>query len=265
MADANAILSFYVCSTPVIQDYIGTVPDNNDNLPIVEMSKVVSMARNPAIIESFFQQKQEINTIIIPGTLSEENRSALDNHFLAEKLLIEATLKNRYQNKPQEALQRLIQSTELAPSNYVLHKNLAILYYTGGNFHQAVKSLIRAIHIHPNISAEHEHLGIILFEAGSYADALHAFENALLLDPERPLSRYYRAAIFKMKGNTLLAKSELKEIIKVFPNYIEPYYSLALIYEEQDNYSRALAYYQHCIRLNADYKNVKSKIEKLTK
>jgi Tfp pilus assembly protein PilF len=265
LADVNAMLALYICSTPEIIPYIGTSADNNDDLPLVEMSRVVSMARNPRIIESLFEQKKNLASIFIPSSLTREDSAALADYFLAEKLLLESTLKSRYQNKPLESLQLLIKATRLAPTNYTLYKNLAILYYAGANTHQAVKSLVRAINIHPKLSQDHEQLGIILFNSASYKDALHAFENALLLNPERPLSRYYRAAIFKMANNTLMAKSELKEIIRFFPEYIEAYHSLALIYEEQKDYDRALEYYRHCFRLDANYKNVSWKINQLVK
>jgi spermidine synthase len=263
LSDPEAMLALYICSTPEITGYLGEIQDNTDDLPIVEMSRVVSMARNPRVIESLVAQKQTIAPIFKPGTLVHEDSLSVANHFLAEKLLLDATLKSRYQQKPMDALTLLLQAAQLAPNNYGIHKNLAILYHAGANPHQAVKSLVRAIHIHPKLAENHEQLGIILFNSGSYEGALHAFENALSLNPARPLSHYYRAAIFNLANNKLMAKSELKEVIKFFPKYIDAYYSLALIYEEQKDYERALEYYRHCYRLDHSYKNVAGKIEQL--
>ena len=263
LSKANAVLALYVCASGEITAYIGSSTDNRDDLPLVEMSRVVNMARNPDIIESIYNQKKNLESILAGHSLSPEDSITLHNYFLAEKLLLESTLKSRYTKKPMEALQALIKATQLAPDNYTLHKNLAILYYAGGNRYQAIKSLMRAINIHPKLAENHERLGILYFESALYEDALVAFKNALLLEPERPLPRYYRAAIFKLLNKPLLAISDLREIINYFPKYIDAYYSLALIYEEQKDFKNALKYYRHCYNLNSDYKNVGDKIKEI--
>ena len=107
------------------------------------------------------------------------------------------------QNRPEEALERLLPLHEIAPSNAEVAINVGGAYILVHKWNKAVKVLSRAAELHPdnvmiwtNLGAAH--LGRLELSGPQQQErAIRAYERALAIDPQAPNVHYILGLIYK--------------------------------------------------------------------
>jgi tetratricopeptide (TPR) repeat protein len=126
------------------------------------------------------------------------------------------------QNKPEEALERLLPLYDIAPANPEVAINVGGAYILGHKWNKAVRVLSRAAELHPdnvmvwtNLGAAH--LGRLELAGPQQQErSIRAYERALAIDPKAP----------------------------------NVHYILGLIYKDRQEFNRATAFFQRALEVN---------------
>jgi tetratricopeptide (TPR) repeat protein len=127
------------------------------------------------------------------------------------------------QNRPQEAMDRLLPLYEMAPTNVDVAINLGGAYILQGKWNKAVRVLSRASELHPDnvmvwINLGAAHLGRLELSGPQQQDrAIRAYERALAIDPQAPNVHYHLGLIYKDRGDIAKAEGEFARALEVNP------------------------------------------------
>jgi tetratricopeptide (TPR) repeat protein len=145
------------------------------------------------------------------------------------------------QNRPQEAMERLLPLWETAPTNVDVAINLGGAYILQGKWNKAVRVLSRAAELHPDnvmvwINLGAAQLGRLeLSGPQQQARAIKAYERALELDPQAPNVHYHLGLIHKDRGDLPKAMAAFEQALAVNPADADAQYWLAWLQRQQDN------------------------------
>jgi len=137
------------------------------------------------------------------------------------------------QNRPQEALERLLPLYELAPTNADVAINLGGAYILQGKWNKAERVLGRAAQLHPDnvlvwINLGAAHLGRLELSGPQQQErAIHAYERALAIDPQAPNVHYHLGLIYKDRGDLQQADAAFAQALRVNPADADARYWLA--------------------------------------
>lgn len=121
------------------------------------------------------------------------------------------------QNRPAEAMNRLLPLYEMAPTNADVAINLGGAYILQGKWNKAVDVLSKAAEIHPDnamlwINLGAAHLGHLkLAGPKQQLRAIRAYERALEIDPKAPNVHYHLGLIYK-------DRREFDQAVRCFEN-----------------------------------------------
>lgn len=127
------------------------------------------------------------------------------------------------QNRPAEAMDRLLPLYEAAPANADVAINLGGAYILQGKWNKAELVLSRAADLHPdnvmiwmNLGAAH--LGHLeLAGPQQQARAIRAYERAVAIDPHTPNAHYHLGLIHKDRGELDKAIANFQRALTVNP------------------------------------------------
>lgn len=127
------------------------------------------------------------------------------------------------QNRPAEAIARLLPLYELAPANPDVAINLGGAYILQSKWNKAERVLSRAAELHPdnvmiwmNLGAAH--LGRLeLAGPKQQLRAIRAYERALAIDPHTPNAHYHLGLIHKDRGEFDKAAANFQRALEVNP------------------------------------------------
>jgi len=134
---------------------------------------------------------------------------------------------------------------------------------------QQMEDLYKQLEVEPDNSAYREQLGDLLCFFEKYTDAVKHYQRAAQLSPEADLCKAKLAFCLAKRGMTDLADETLAEIKlslsqsseqEELKNYI---YITALQFERDLQPERAVKYYKQIFRVDASYRDIVSKIEKV--
>jgi tetratricopeptide (TPR) repeat protein len=158
------------------------------------------------------------------------------------RVLAEGALLLR-QNRPQEAMDRLLPLYEMAPTNVDVAINLGGAYILQGKWNKAVRVLSRAAELHPDnvmvwINLGAAHLGRLELSGPQQQErAIRAYERALAIDPKAPNVHYHLGLIYKDRRDIDKAEQEFARALEVNPADGDARYWLAWL----DRQRQALA------------------------
>jgi len=85
-----------------------------------------------------------------------------------------------------QAIQLYEEALKREPDNFILHRNLGVLYYEAGDFLAAGKSLLEAQHLKPNDPLTLLYEGKVMILLDDAAGARQYLEQSLEIDPKNP-------------------------------------------------------------------------------
>jgi Flp pilus assembly protein TadD len=151
-----------------------------------------------------------------------------------------------------EALVDLKKAAELNPQLPDVFSYLGLALMTTGDTPAAVEAFHKELESNPNDFLSNLQLGVLLKQDQRNEEARARFERALRVRPGDPGVRYQLATLDLAAGDLAKACSQLEQLTKESPTFVEAHVSLATIYyrlkrKEEGDRERALV-----LKLNAD-------------
>ena len=174
-----------------------------------------------------------------------------------EKLLLEADLYQQI-NMLEVATDKLTEALELQPNDPVIHFALAELLYFDGQYLRASREYDTVLE-----SGEYEVNGVNLFsrladsslQSGNYQDALKWYDemNEQEMVPEDYLMK---AVAYEKNDRTQEAIKITKSLLNKDPDFIQAYFYLQQLYENEKMFADAIDIGDEGLRLNQYYKEL---------
>lgn len=209
-----------------------------------------------------FPSESEILIYFIDGLISENQiDEALeylnDVELSTERLLLEADLYQQI-NMIDVAIDKIEQALDLEPSDPIIHFALAELLYYDGQYIRASREYDTVLE-----TGEHEINGVNLFsrladsslQSGNYSDALSWFDE--LSEEEMTSEDYLKRAIAYEKNDfTQEAIKSVKTLLHKDPDFMQGYYFLQQLYENEKDFPNAIDIGLEGLKLNQFYKEL---------
>lgn len=144
------------------------------------------------------------------------------------------------QNRPQEAMDRLLPLYEMAPTNPDVAINLGGAYILQGKWNKAERVLSRAAQLHPDnvliwINLGAAHLGRLELSGPQQQErAIRAYERALELDPQTPNVHYHLGLIYKDRGDLDRAVAAFEQALAANPADADAKYWLSWLQRRRE-------------------------------
>lgn len=209
-----------------------------------------------------YPSESEILIYFIDGLISENQiDEALeylnDVELSTERLLLEADLYQQI-NMIDVAIDKIEQALDLEPSDPIIHFALAELLYYDGQYIRASREYDTVLE-----TGEHEINGVNLFsrladsslQSGNYSDALSWFDE--LSEEEMTSEDYLKRAIAYEKNDfTQEAIKSVKTLLHKDPDFMQGYYFLQQLYENEKDFPNAIDIGLEGLKLNQFYKEL---------
>jgi len=134
---------------------------------------------------------------------------------------------------------------------------------------QQLEDLYKQLEVEPDNSAYREQAGDLLCFFEKYTDAVKHYQRAAQLSPEADLCKAKLAFCLAKRGMIDLADETLAEIKLSLSESLEQeelknyFYITALQFEREMHPQRAVKYYKQIFRVDASYRDIVSKIERI--
>ncbi|EGQ3894484.1 tetratricopeptide repeat protein [Staphylococcus pseudintermedius] len=241
---------------------------DNDDALFVLGETLYQFGLTPQGLEVFrtlymkYPDEDEILIYFIDGLIS-ENQTDEALEFLnevpltPERLMLEADLYQQI-NMIDIAIEKIEQAIELQPADPIVHFALAELLYYDGQYLRASREYDTVLE-----SGEYGINGVNLFsriadsslQSGNYTDALRWFDE--INDNELTSDDYLKKAIAYEKNDmTHEAIKLVKTLLQKDPDFIQGYYYLQQLYENEKTFGDAIEIGQEGLRLNQFYKEL---------
>lgn len=196
-------------------------------------------------------------------------------------------------NKPEKAIEVLQKAQLIAPENPFIHLSLADAYKKAGKRAEAFAELKTAVaaaglnidakvnlvlslfsefkdpdvllaaedmarivaQVHPSDPKAFSLYGDVLFQADKLSEARDSYKKALQLNDQVYLIWEQLLRIEVAQNDYSAAVDDGEEALSVFPNQAPLYLYTALAYNQQQNYSKAVAYLKNAAELQPDNKS----------
>lgn len=174
-----------------------------------------------------------------------------------EKLLLEADLYQQI-NMLEVATDKLEQALEIQPNDPIIHFALAELLYFDGQYLRASREYDTVLE-----SGEYEVNGVNLFsrladsslQSGNYQDALKWYDE--INEQEMVPEDYIKKAVaYEKNDRTQEAIKITKSLLNKDPDFIQAYFYLQQLYENEKMFADAIEIGDEGLRLNQYYKEL---------
>lgn len=189
------------------------------------------------------------------------------------------------QKRNDDAIARLQDNLRNDPDNLETLNNLGLIYTKLGKIPDAINQYRRLLKINPRHAPTYNRLAFLFFQQQAYDDVIRMykqakgyisdstmltnlgfayfykgnieeayqnFNQANQINPGDPEVHYGLGLVAYKNADLDIAIQELKQAVKLRPNYIEAMMQLAMTFEDQGEYIKALAYYQHVLKSAPD-------------
>jgi tetratricopeptide (TPR) repeat protein len=129
-----------------------------------------------------------------------------------------------------EALVDLKKAVELNPQLPDVYSYYGLALLTTGDMAAAANAFRKELESNPNDFVSNLQLGVIFKQDQRYEEARASFERALRVRPGDPGVRYQVATLDLTNGDLAAACTELEQLIKETPQFVEAHVSLATVY-----------------------------------
>jgi tetratricopeptide (TPR) repeat protein len=147
----------------------------------------------------------------------------------AEARLLLGTTKMQAQDYA-EALVDLKRAAELNPQLPDVFSYYGLALLSTGDMAAAADAFRKELESNPNDFVSNLQMGVIFKQDQRYDEARSSFDRALRVRPGDPGVRYQLATLELSLGNVEQACSQLEELIKETPHFVEAHVSLATVY-----------------------------------
>lgn len=180
---------------------------------------------------------------------------------VSEKNLFDLANELLLHNGAQPALKVLEFATGKYPQSSRLQVALGVAEYSLGRWDQAVDALCQAVDLDPRDTRALEFLGkmhdVVPEKADQVVSRLGLFARRY---PNNPAANYYYALSLRQRataGNVSARNNEAEKLLlrttKLKPDWPEPHYELALLYEDESRADKATLEYQRTIQLRPEF------------
>ena len=241
---------------------------NNDDALFILGETLYNFGLTPQGLEVFrtlyhkYPDESELLIYFIEGLMS-ENQTDEALEYLSqvaistEKLMLEADLYQQI-NMTEVAIDKLIEARELEPNDPIIHFALAEMLYFDGQYLRATREYEVVLD-----TGEYEVNGINLFarmadcalQSGNYSDAINLYDE--INEDEMTSEDFFKKAIAYEKNDiTHEAIKIIKNLLSKDPDFIQGYFYLQSLYENEKNYPDAIETGKEGLRLNQFYKEL---------
>ena len=241
---------------------------NNDDALFILGETLYNFGLTPQGLEVFrtlyhkYPDESELLIYFIEGLMS-ENQTDEALEYLSqvaistEKLMLEADLYQQI-NMTEVAIDKLIEARELEPNDPIIHFALAEMLYFDGQYLRATREYEVVLD-----TGEYEVNGINLFarmadcalQSGNYSDAINLYDE--INEDEMTSENFFKKAIAYEKNDiTHEAIKITKNLLSKDPDFIQGYFYLQSLYENEKNYPDAIETGKEGLRLNQFYKEL---------
>ncbi|RIO63097.1 hypothetical protein BUZ34_06795 [Staphylococcus haemolyticus] len=241
---------------------------NNDDALFILGETLYNFGLTPQGLEVFrtlyhkYPDESELLIYFIEGLMS-ENQTDEALEYLSqvaistEKLMLEADLYQQI-NMTEVAIVKLIEARELEPNDPIIHFALAEMLYFDGQYLRATREYEVVLD-----TGEYEVNGINLFarmadcalQSGNYSDAINLYDE--INEDEMTSEDFFKKAIAYEKNDiTHEAIKITKNLLSKDPDFIQGYFYLQSLYENEKNYPDAIETGKEGLRLNQFYKEL---------
>lgn len=241
---------------------------NNDDALFILGETLYNFGLTPQGLEVFrtlyhkYPDESELLIYFIEGLMS-ENQTDEALEYLSqvaistEKLMLEADLYQQI-NMTEVAIDKLIEARELEPNDPIIHFALAEMLYFDGQYLRATREYEVVLD-----TGEYEVNGINLFarmadcalQSGNYSDAINLYDE--INEDEMTSEDFFKKAIAYEKNDiTHEAIKITKNLLSKDPDFIQGYFYLQALYENEKNYPDAIETGKEGLRLNQFYKEL---------
>lgn len=241
---------------------------NNDDALFILGETLYNFGLTPQGLEVFrtlyhkYPDESELLIYFIEGLMS-ENQTDEALEYLSqvaistEKLMLEADLYQQI-NMTEVAIDKLIEARELEPNDPIIHFALAEMLYFDGQYLRATREYKVVLD-----TGEYEVNGINLFarmadcalQSGNYSDAINLYDE--INEDEMTSEDFFKKAIAYEKNDiTHEAIKITKNLLSKDPDFIQGYFYLQSLYENEKNYPDAIETGKEGLRLNQFYKEL---------
>jgi len=170
-------------------------------------------------------------------------RNGMARHYFQKGL--EAAEKGLYDR----AIEAYETSLFFDPDDGRAYFRLALLYETIGNKAKSRRMAERYLTFGHLYSGELNRLAMSYLQGGDAALSARLLEAALKRDPVNPLLYNNLGIVYRRMKDTDAARQAFMESLNYAPDYPESLYNLALVLEEEREYTEALVYYRRFLAL----------------
>ncbi|MHA6501109.1 tetratricopeptide repeat protein [Staphylococcus haemolyticus] len=241
---------------------------NSDDALFILGETLYNFGLTPQGLEVFrtlyhkYPDESELLIYFIEGLMS-ENQTDEALEYLSqvaistEKLMLEADLYQQI-NMTEVAIDKLIEARELEPNDPIIHFALAEMLYFDGQYLRATREYEVVLD-----TGEYEVNGINLFarmadcalQSGNYSDAINLYDE--INEDEMTSEDFFKKAIAYEKNDiTHEAIKITKNLLSKDPDFIQGYFYLQSLYENEKNYPDAIETGKEGLRLNQFYKEL---------
>ncbi|MDN7233451.1 tetratricopeptide repeat protein [Staphylococcus haemolyticus] len=241
---------------------------NNDDALFILGETLYNFGLTPQGLEVFrtlyhkYPDESELLIYFIEGLMS-ENQTDEALEYLSqvaistEKLMLEADLYQQI-NMTEVAIDKLIEARKLEPNDPIIHFALAEMLYFDGQYLRATREYEVVLG-----TGEYEVNGINLFarmadcalQSGNYSDAINLYDE--INEDEMTSEDFFKKAIAYEKNDiTHEAIKITKNLLSKDPDFIQGYFYLQSLYENEKNYPDAIETGKEGLRLNQFYKEL---------
>ncbi|MCI2951057.1 MULTISPECIES: lipopolysaccharide assembly protein LapB [Staphylococcus] len=241
---------------------------NNDDALFILGETLYNFGLTPQGLEVFrtlyhkYPDESELLIYFIEGLMT-ENQTDEALEYLSqvaistEKLMLESDLYQQI-NMTEVAIDKLIEARELEPNDPIIHFALAEMLYFDGQYLRATREYEVVLD-----TGEYEVNGINLFarmadcalQSGNYSDAINLYDE--INEDEMTSEDFFKKAIAYEKNDiTHEAIKITKNLLSKDPDFIQGYFYLQSLYENEKNYPDAIETGKEGLRLNQFYKEL---------
>ena len=279
LGDPDQFLAHFVCDEQMLPQFLQHAPLNRDDLPVAEFSRVVSKMQIPEILLGLIHIKQDlVDHLYFDKERLEEMtgiKRRVRDYADAEKYYLEGVFARNIYNQPLLALNMMTEALTLEPEDYRYHEeaasiNLELAQSQARSDKELATFLDNAIeHLQamttafPGFAFDWNNLGYIYMNRGRLQEAQSAFQKAVTLAPDLPLPRIYLASILGGRGHLDQAEKLLQTALDNFPDEIEAWYRLGLVYELMSRKKEARDAFENVVQRDKEYRDAAVHIRNL--
>jgi spermidine synthase len=275
----DLLLAHFIIDEQILSSVLKNMPANSDDRPYAELSRVVNKMQIPEIVLEFIHDKTSLSNRLffngMPEDAQQTWKQRVADYSLAENYYLEGAFAQNMYNQPLLALNMLTQALQLEPNDYRYHEEAASVNLVLAQqeplsdkernvfLDNSITHLEAMIAAAPSFAFDWNNLGFLFMNRSRLADAEKAFQRAIDLSPENPMPRIYLSSIVGSRGDLAGAELLLKAAIHDFPDEVESYYRLGLVYELMKKPQGARDAFAQVVARDPSYRDAYQRMQKI--